>query len=331
MPAENILFPRPCYEGMISTSLEVIWEISVQALRSTEGKVAYFGDSVVQWVEAEEPPDSTLPDLLSAKTSLEVVDASKNAEGTDLFEEKIRFLGANAIRPSWIVLPINLRMFSPLYEFGPRWNFALRGKMLRTGRYLPWRFLAVFKYKFGRMEKSEWYRIPIEVAGGRVGTLREIEGLPLQTRDVPPEYLPNRYLGLYATDIDKSSRVESLERILDLLLEHEFAHVVYLTPVDLEGAERALSPHQYSAVLRNLDVLRSILIESGVRWLDLSRSIAHEQFSQLYAPTEHLVLSGRNLVTTRISEAIRADASDGRPGAAKALSGTADGLRRGGS
>ena len=28
MPAENILFPRPCYEGMISTSLEVIWEIS---------------------------------------------------------------------------------------------------------------------------------------------------------------------------------------------------------------------------------------------------------------------------------------------------------------
>ena len=30
MPAENILFPRPCYEGMISTSLEVIWEISVQ-------------------------------------------------------------------------------------------------------------------------------------------------------------------------------------------------------------------------------------------------------------------------------------------------------------
>ena len=29
MPAENILFPRPCYEGMISTSLEVIWEISV--------------------------------------------------------------------------------------------------------------------------------------------------------------------------------------------------------------------------------------------------------------------------------------------------------------
>ena len=30
MPAENILFPRPCYEGMISTSLEVIWEISVE-------------------------------------------------------------------------------------------------------------------------------------------------------------------------------------------------------------------------------------------------------------------------------------------------------------
>ena len=30
MPAENILFPRPCYEGMISTSLEVIWEISAK-------------------------------------------------------------------------------------------------------------------------------------------------------------------------------------------------------------------------------------------------------------------------------------------------------------
>ena len=36
MPAENILFPRPCYEGMISTSLEVIWEISA-ADRSLPG------------------------------------------------------------------------------------------------------------------------------------------------------------------------------------------------------------------------------------------------------------------------------------------------------
>ncbi len=28
MPAENILFPRRWYGGMISTSLEVIWEMS---------------------------------------------------------------------------------------------------------------------------------------------------------------------------------------------------------------------------------------------------------------------------------------------------------------
>ena len=35
MPAENILFPRPCYEGMISTSLEVIWEISVKIYQRT--------------------------------------------------------------------------------------------------------------------------------------------------------------------------------------------------------------------------------------------------------------------------------------------------------
>ena len=39
MPAENILFPRPCYEGMISTSLEVIWEISAQTSNSNTAMI----------------------------------------------------------------------------------------------------------------------------------------------------------------------------------------------------------------------------------------------------------------------------------------------------
>ena len=52
MPAENILFPRPCYEGMISTSLEVIWEISARWSRDTQ--------SFVRLGRMSEPPENWL-------------------------------------------------------------------------------------------------------------------------------------------------------------------------------------------------------------------------------------------------------------------------------
>jgi hypothetical protein len=68
---------------------------------------------------------------------------------------------------------------------------------------------------------------------------------------------------------------------------------MYVTPIDVDSAERTAGPGFRPQVARNVKVLRSALATQGVALKDWSSILRPDQFSYGEYPNEHLNSSGR--------------------------------------
>ena len=118
MPAENILFPRPCYEGMISTSLEVIWEISVQTLSLRFHADSRVGDSIYRVYQDSAMVTNVIEMLLLRPTY-------------QLFRFALAAGVVTLIAP-WLGLVL-LLAFVPALALGYRFSYPLR-RLFRRAR-----------------------------------------------------------------------------------------------------------------------------------------------------------------------------------------------------
>src|SRR3989344_3518997 len=86
--------------------------------------IIYFGDSVIDTHTSKDSDPSSIVDMLRKREAgLTIADFSRGADNLDLFELYVAYIARSPVKPSAVIVPINLRSFSPGWDLDPTGQF----------------------------------------------------------------------------------------------------------------------------------------------------------------------------------------------------------------
>ncbi len=246
-----------------------------------DGGVFYMGDSVVDFFVEGESDERSIARMLEDISKTPTRDLSHGAYGQKMFYAQLRRLIRDKASVDSLVIPVNLRSFSPRWETTPTWDFK--------ETYL-----------------SEAYNLYLTQRAYRV--LEEKTPTPMRKPTDPKKPKTNTQsecIANYAYDMDQSQSLPYLAANASLTKEAQFSTLFYITPIDWDTIKKHLPESKIEAVESNLSRLRNILRESGVDWVDLSdiaeSGLFHYPESK---PDEHLNQAGRLRVAQEIEKGL---------------------------
>ncbi|MCG3135487.1 MAG: hypothetical protein HMLKMBBP_03146 [Planctomycetes bacterium] len=273
------------------------------------GKLALFGDSVLIGVtDAEKEAGGhdalSLAGMIAKRVPLPVADLSRRGRGPAFFAAMAATMRRESAAPAAAILPVNLRTLGPVAARHPMQQEADVVAMLRTGWCLPIRLAAVFRHRFGVMTDAAFLDSDVSVRGSVLGSLRDVERPHpwFDPHEERPGLARSRRLVRYAFDMDPEGPVRDVTAVVRELRSLGVPLVVYLTPIDMEGAAAALSGDEMAAVRANVAKMADAVRAGGAEPLDLTGLLPRRDFVDLdISPGEHLTAAGRTLVAERVA------------------------------
>ncbi len=282
--------------------------------------VLYLGNSTLILPIGEVTTGEILQELLPDRRIGQV---AHPAYGLDLFYDYAAHMHRHGAAPQTLVLPINLRSFSPAWDMRPAYQFEKESRILTLG--LPWarlllRPLEVFGYFKPSISQQEFLDTPVYEGDVRVGQVRDFE--TLAAGEVLQEDVENAYREVELEDEETAQAVLTYHYMLNLEPDHrkldamvavaEFAAergvdvVFYITPVNVEQGERFLGRTFSERFADNVRVVQSRLEEASldnVTMLNLAFDLPAYDFTDM----EHLTETGKEYVAEQIARTIQGE------------------------
>jgi len=274
--------------------------------------VLYFGDSVLSRVSRDDHDTRSLGQMVAEKLGdrMQVVCIYDGAYHMAVFNAFVRALGRMRYRPQVIVLPVNLRSFSPQWHLNPEWQFD---KEIRTlEEFTAGRTQTVPPVQKLPQSIIEFRATPVEYPCSsltRIGEFLDVVRMRTETAE-QKEYRWGQihvfhYMHPLQADHPKLLLVkETLEEIEKL---GAFA-VAYVTPINHQAGRKLIGEDFASAVRDQVELVRRQVAESErrgrARFLDCSTMFGSDCFFHEYDPTEHLNERGRLMLADVIAQVI---------------------------
>ncbi len=200
-----------------------------------------------------------------------------------------------------IIIPINMRTFSPHWDLEPHYQFDREKAILEGGVarifYTP---LQVFKYKFSTISRKDYVQTPVYYQHRKIGVVGKMRGTK------------NQFMLKYMTQLTPNHRkVKALQQILRMVSKNQLTVLFYVTPIDFEKGEHYW-PRQFKKALRqNIAQLRSLFRErkSGHCFIDLSQKLESHYFAWKGngSVNEHLNQDGRHYVASQLAAHLKSN------------------------
>jgi hypothetical protein len=295
----------------------------------TPPSVLFLGDSVALRVSDDDTDKRTLEDMIVAEFGEQgVCCISESAFNSQVFAMICNCLHRLRRRPNVVILPINLRSFSPAWDLHPDYQFLWEtAKLDDYARHVDMMREPIPTTPVAR---AVFNAVPVQLPNARTKTIGELydvissrtseEYTPGWKRRIEviftlhylcrlyPEHRKLRYLG---------TAIKSLRRgKIDVFL--------YLTPINYQAGDRFVGPHFSSIVTDNIQVAVKYLSEFGVQFIPstevelgitafrlpaLANFAFHCDESDFFSPhnaTEHLKEPARKLLAERIARVVNA-------------------------
>ncbi len=276
--------------------------------------VIYFGDSTLNWTAPSDPLKLTMPELLkSLLPGSVVVKLVHPSYQMAIYKENLRFFLLKKYYPKCVIFPINLRSFSPIWEWQPLWQFegevTLINSMLEGWIWL-YKPLTVFKLNHLKLTGYEYLRKKVYMGDKEVGRVRDFDNLDYFI--ATDENIRRQMLVRYMYPLSEDHRF--IQAMLDIVRMSKAAGiepVFYISPIDYQTGIRYAGPAFTDQVEKNVAFIQRVLSAEGVEALDLSRSLGTQDFSwpedvpTVLYPNEHLKLRGRVFVVKNLYEFMR--------------------------
>ena len=292
----------------------------LEALRQAPTDVVILGDSVTDFVARGDVDRESLAfKLRTGLPGCTSVNLARSAHHVEIFEPVVRFVSANpATKPRLVVVPLNLRSFSnswirhPAYRFEELRRLLVNDHAVYDHAHAP---LAVFQWYRGvEGSQVEYDRAPALDGDRVVATLGQMNRVVAYGAPGPSAHEKRmraafvmRYAQRIATTDD---RVAAVRRLAALLNARGIAGLFYLTPVDVETAERYAGPRIRAQIAANGRLLAGVLAREGFEVYDWSLRFGGSHFSWILYPNEHLNERGRrelaNLLVPAARDTLRA-------------------------
>jgi len=287
--------------------------------------IIYFGDSTLIYPVGEVTTGEILQELLPEQTIGQVAHPAYNA---DLYRRYADYITRFDHRPDRVIIPINLRSFSPEWDRRPAYQFEAEKAVLTYGRLLSTMFyrpLATFGGFDSPISQADFLHTPVysgTTPVGQVGDFEEQLGhttLATQANNVASAYYRNlpeendeatlaaSLVYYYMGELDPNHRkIQSLLTTARQLKAGGIKPIFYISPLNTQLGERVLGETFGRQIEANTAVIEQAFRSEKIDLLNLAFALEPYYF----VDTEHLTENGKARVAEALATLIKAAPSE---------------------
>ena len=269
-----------------------------------KAQVVYFGDSTAKVYGKDEYKVGSIVSLLrDMQPGIGICDIVSSSYGLDVYLAYCKYIERKKYHPKAMIIPINMRSFSPEWDKRPEYQF-LPDKALLGGEFLGFFYkpLSVFKYSPGAITRDEFNNSLVFNGDAPVGKVKDYDYH--NYRGYSQEGERKLFIFDYMYALKESHRkLQSMVSIARAMNKDGIKVIFYITPIDCDNGEKFL-PGQFLKRLRaNTSLIAHMLEKEGLEVLDLSTGLRAEYFSYNF-PTicEHMNADGVRSVAQEINK-----------------------------
>lgn len=263
-----------------------------------------FGDSVMERVSKHDSDHRTLGTLLEERTELRVLTLTRSAFNPALADA---LLGAleQLSRPRYLLLPVNLRSFSPQWDLNPAW--AVTQELAVVERWkdnpaIPISPLEDVRETPGFYTDYEAAPVAYELSHRQtVGAFRKlIHSTPVDDA-ARTERAREIFIYHYTAQLHPGHRkVQALVHALATCRRLSIEPWIYITPINHATGTRLAGPRFGEIISENVREIRRTLAPLGLHVKDLTSALPSQAFFHENIATEHLNQAGRCALAERL-------------------------------
>jgi hypothetical protein len=278
--------------------------------------ILYFGDSVLLRTSKTDVDNSTLDQMFARKinSGYHVVSLAHTAYHMLIYLELVRVFYKTFHNPKIVVLPINMRSFSPQWDYHPSWQFWDEIKATRN-YWVKLKNSSIFEDKKDVPNKFIFWlydAMPVyypEIGLKTVGYFRNIIKSKSQDEYHRAFRLKNIFCFHYMHQlVDAHPKIKAFIGILKILNGMGIYVVAYVTPVNWQAGEKYLEGKFVNRVKSNVNLIKaqvdSACQASLIKFSDLSLLLNSDCFFNEDDPTEHLNEKGRDILADYLKDLI---------------------------
>lgn len=282
-------------------------------LTSTPPRVLVLGDSVHYRVSRDDVDRRTLAEMLaeqSLTSGFDTLCVNYSAYHPSVYTAILRTLARMPQKPHTVVLPINLRCFSPQWHLHPDHAFAEEMSIL-DGYHPGYPIAEVLREKDPSLVEA-YDATEVCFSDSHLTTIGQFRLVAkAESRSAYQEAWRARQIAifhyLYPLTSDHPLLMDAVAMVRAAVAAG-IRPVVYLTPINHMHGIRAVGERFTQGVSANVELLTSILMPEIVAaqgsYYDWSRDFSDTMFFHLGERTEHLNETGRVELVRRIVQAV---------------------------
>jgi hypothetical protein len=283
-----------------------------QALLDQDVELLYFGDSTLWHPEGSQTTAAMLQELLPGR---KVGELSHAAYGMDVYRSYINFMLRQGYRPALVIIPINMRAFSPEWDQRPSYQFTQEKRVLALGLPLARSFGRPLN-RFGGYEpaitQDDFLRSPVYAGTTKIGKVQDFEDKDsiallaegggeqfVYYQELPADGDYQRLLTYYyMAEVSPNHRkIGAMIDIAQRLQRVGVPVLFYVTPVNAELGDVYVGAAFRPQFTANVNVVREQLAAQGIELLDLSFALA----AYFFTDTEHLRQPGKQYIAEQLA------------------------------
>ena len=289
----------------------------VQLLLSFDGTtggadVLYFGDSVVERVAREDQDQRTLGEMVQDRLRAQrrVVVLSLSAYNAEMYRLLLLAVANMASHPGLVIVPINMRSFSPQWDRNPNWQFSQERALLQRYTVDAAIDIKLAPDQEPTKDALEAYdAVPVTyplTCFDRIGQFRLVINARAETAEQRRFRTKQIFIFHYMFALAREHwLIDALHGVIDIANSMQTKVMFYTTPINYQAGMRYVGPEFADRLAENVrtvcDAVTRMRSDEGPLFLDYSQRLGSEYFFHYDLATEHLNQDGRRALTEEIA------------------------------
>ena len=259
--------------------------------------IVYFGDStVVESVSGDTDTRGLATMLTDALPTQRVIPIAHYAYTPEVIAAYCALLAEAENPPHAVIIPINLRCFSPSWNRKPEWQFEKEKFLLKNYHTFPrvaLRPLVVFGYlNLAPLSRPEFEATTVFFGNEPAGTVADFErSLPTPGDDAS---YSDHFMYEYGYRLDENHpQLAALSDAVQRLNDAGIKTLCYVTPIDFERGKRVVGTDFVTQVEENIELIKRVLSRAGSPPYDWSQRLSSNAFGYGDRIHEHLKETAR--------------------------------------
>jgi hypothetical protein len=271
--------------------------------------IVFFCDSTNFAYSVQDTDRRSISEMLQDKVpDRQIITIDHGALNMDMYLAFCRYIRRSGGRPNAVILCLNMRSFSPVWDRRPNWQFEKERFLLNHPLLRPfYKPLGVFKaISANEISMEQYNATKVYCDEDAVGTVQEFEFIGLDPNTATEEHVRKTIILQYMYPLKPDHRkLRSMLEIVETLRSIGARPVFYMTPLDIETGQRYLPGRFRERIHANIECVTTLLRSRNVEPLDLSTCLPASDFAWTRFPNEHLNQHGRSRVADYLAETVQ--------------------------